>query len=81
MEKERLCVICGDPIPPKRLEVLPKTTTCVACALVPKKDRSDFKGQHFVQHTGGLHEKYLHEEDAEMDRKHKKRKKNKEKIQ
>jgi len=27
--------------------------------------------RHFVQHTGGLHEKYLHEEDAEMDEKHK----------
>lgn len=68
---ERLCVVCGDPIPAKRLAALPETTTCVGCATVPRKLRSDLPGRHFVQHTGGLHEKYLHEEDAEMDDKHK----------
>jgi RNA polymerase-binding transcription factor DksA len=64
------CVSCGEVIPPRRLEAVPGTKTCVDCSEVPRKKRSDLKGDHFVQHTGGLHEKYLHEEDAEMDRKH-----------
>jgi hypothetical protein len=68
--KDKLCVLCGDPIPPKRLEAVPGTTTCVKCASVSRKTRSQLPGRHFVQHTGGLHEKYLHEEDAEMDQKH-----------
>jgi len=68
--EEKLCVSCGEPIPAKRLEAVPGTTTCVACASVPRKTRGDLAGRHFVQHTGGLHEKYLHEEDAEMDQKH-----------
>ena len=67
--KEKYCVICGEPIPPGRLEAVPGTTTCVRCATVPRRKRSDLSGDHFVQHTGGHHEKYLHEEDAEMDRK------------
>ena len=68
--EDKLCVSCGEPIPEKRLEAVPGTTTCVKCATVPRKSRSDLAGRHFVQHTGGLHEKYLHEEDAEMDQKH-----------
>ncbi|HUT79209.1 MAG TPA: TraR/DksA C4-type zinc finger protein [Polyangia bacterium] len=67
---ERLCVTCGEPIPAARVEAIPGTTTCVACASVPRRTRADLPGRHFVQHTGGLHEKYLHEEDAEMDEKH-----------
>ena len=70
-EDEHLCVDCGAPIPVKRLAAVPGTTTCVACATVPRKTRVDLPGRHFIQHTGGLHEKYLHEEDAEMDEKHK----------
>jgi RNA polymerase-binding transcription factor DksA len=70
MSEERLCVVCGEEIPQKRLEAVPDTTTCVACSGVPRKGRGDLSGRHFVQHTGGLHEKYLHEEDAEMDQKH-----------
>jgi hypothetical protein len=66
---EKLCVSCGEPIPEKRLKAVPGTTTCVQCAMVSRKSRSDLRGDHFIQHTGGLHEKYLHEEDAEMDRK------------
>ena len=69
--KPKYCVSCGEEIPEKRLKAVPGTTTCVKCAMVPKKSRSDLRGDHFVQHTGGLHEKYLHEEDAEMDRKSK----------
>lgn len=67
--EEKTCVVCGAPIPPRRLEAVPGTTTCVRCATVPRRKRSDLRGDHFVQHTGGHHEKYLHEEDAEMDRK------------
>lgn len=74
-DEEKICVSCGEPIPLKRLEVVPGTTTCVACASVSRKKRGDLPGRHFVQHTGGLHEKYLHEEDAEMDQKHGKLKK------
>jgi RNA polymerase-binding transcription factor DksA len=69
-DDEKLCVTCGEPIPAKRLEALPETKTCIKCAAVPRKTRGDLAGRHFVQHTGGLHEKYLHEEDAEMDQKH-----------
>jgi len=68
--EEKLCVSCGEPIPAARLAAVPGTCTCVKCAVVPRKSRSDLSGRCFVQHTGGLHEKYLHEEDAEMDQKH-----------
>ena len=57
------CVICGGEIPKKRLEILPKTTTCVSCSNESKRSIKDLDGRHVVQHTGGLHEKYLHEED------------------
>ena len=70
MEEPKYCVSCGEEIPPARLKAVPGTTTCVKCASVPRKKRSDLPGQAFMQHSGGLHEKYLHEEDAEMDRKH-----------
>jgi hypothetical protein len=63
--QQKLCVSCGEPIPPKRLEILPGTTTCVACSSVTKKSIQDMPGRAVVQHTGGLHEKYLHEEDLE----------------
>jgi hypothetical protein len=69
MAEEHRCTCCGELIPAARLRALPGTTTCVRCATVPKKKRSDLRGEAFIQHTGGLHEKYLHEEDAEMDRK------------
>ena len=62
-----LCACCGEPIPEARLKAVPGTTTCVRCATVPRRTRSQLRGGAFVQHTGGLHEKYLHEEDAEMD--------------
>lgn len=29
---ERLCEMCGDPIPKQRLAVLPNTTKCIRCA-------------------------------------------------
>ena len=67
---EKYCVSCGEVIPARRLRAVPGTTTCVGCSSMPRKGRSDLRGEHFIQHTGGLHEKYLHEEDAEMDRKH-----------
>jgi hypothetical protein len=69
MMKESLCVCCGEPIPAARLKAVPGTTTCVRCATVPRKNGFALSGDALVQHTGGLHEKYLHEEDAEMDRK------------
>lgn len=58
------CVECGEPIPQKRLEALPGTTTCVKCSGVTKKTIGDMPGTATVQHTGGLHEKYLKEEDV-----------------
>ena len=59
----RACVLCGEPIPPKRLEALPDTKTCVVCSSESKKTIRDMPGSATVQHTGGLHEKYLKEED------------------
>lgn len=63
MTAEKFCVNCGEAIPARRLEVLPKTTTCVACSGMTKKSINDMPGHATVQHTGGLHEKYLKEED------------------
>ena len=62
---ERTCVICGELIPVKRLKILPNTNTCVQCSSEPKKSVKDIPGKNMVQHTGGLHEKYLKEEDIE----------------
>jgi len=33
----RNCTGCGEPIHPKRLEIMPNTTRCVACSTVQKK--------------------------------------------
>ena len=33
----RNCTGCGEPIHPKRLEIMPTTTRCVACSTVQKK--------------------------------------------
>ena len=33
----RKCTLCGEEIHPKRLEILPKTSTCVSCSAVGKK--------------------------------------------
>lgn len=63
MTIERTCVGCGEVIPPKRIEVLPNTLTCVGCSGVSRKAITDMSGTATVQHTGGLHEKYMKEED------------------
>lgn len=34
---EKLCVCCKQPIHPKRLEILPSATRCVACSTATKK--------------------------------------------
>jgi len=64
-DEVKLCTCCGEPIPPKRLEILPGVTTCVRCSSETKKSFRDLPGSATVQHTGGLHEKYLHEEDLD----------------
>ncbi len=40
MLAERHCEICGQAIPPERLEALPETRRCVECA---RKNGSDLK--------------------------------------
>lgn len=62
---KKLCIICGELIHPKRLEIMPNTKTCVSCSSETKKSVKDIPGKNMVQHTGGLHEKYLKEEDIE----------------
>jgi hypothetical protein len=32
MTEQILCARCGEPIPPKRLEIMPKTVVCVSCS-------------------------------------------------
>lgn len=59
------CQGCGEPIPPKRLEILPKTRHCVNCVRPERIRFNELPGTVTVQHTGGLHEKYLREEDIE----------------
>ena len=61
----RTCIVCGEPIPERRLRALPETKTCVACSSASKKTIRDMPGTATVQHTGGLHEKYLKEEDID----------------
>lgn len=60
------CVNCGEKIPPRRLEALPYTKTCVRCASDKRLSIEDLPGTATVQHTGGLHEKYMKEEDLEQ---------------
>jgi len=62
-EEERECISCGEVIPPRRIEILPNTHTCVACSGTSRKSIKDMPGTSTVQHTGGLHEKYMKEED------------------
>jgi len=61
----KTCTICGEEINKKRLKLLPHTTTCVKCSSECKKSINDVKNSAIVQHTGGLHEKYLKEEDVD----------------
>jgi hypothetical protein len=37
MEKNKLCIGCGEPIHPKRLEIIPTAVKCVACSTTGKK--------------------------------------------
>lgn len=60
---EKICTVCGNLIPVKRMLALPHTTTCVLCSCEDKKSFSDLPGSAVVHHTGGLHERYLKEED------------------
>lgn len=61
--EERICVGCKKVIDPRRVEALPNTATCMACSGTSRKSISDMSGAATVQHTGGLHEKYMKEED------------------
>jgi len=49
----RDCEDCGEPIPPKRLALLPYTTFCAFCApSLPRRTESDLAGTNaMVQHT------------------------------
>lgn len=61
--EERLCVTCKKVIPARRVEALPDTLTCMNCSSISRKVIRDLPGAATVQHTGGLHEKYMKEED------------------
>ena len=37
MEKNKLCIGCGEPIHPKRLEIIPTAVKCVDCSTTGKK--------------------------------------------
>ena len=37
MEKNKLCIECGEPIHPKRLEIIPTAVKCVVCSTTGKK--------------------------------------------
>jgi hypothetical protein len=37
MEKNKLCIGCGEPIHPKRLEIIPTAVKCVTCSTTGKK--------------------------------------------
>jgi RNA polymerase-binding transcription factor DksA len=47
------CEECGNPIPPKRIALLPRTRHCVRCApTVPRRCEADFTGTNaLLQHT------------------------------
>lgn len=47
------CEDCGEPIPPKRLALLPNTKHCVRCAPpVQRRSEADLSGTNaLIQHT------------------------------
>ena len=49
MSEERDCERCGNPIPPRRLEVLPNTRLCIECS---EAIGGDFKTYVTPEHTG-----------------------------
>jgi len=53
MGPERDCEDCGEPIPPRRLELLPHARMCAKCApSPPKRTESEFAGTNAMcQHT------------------------------
>lgn len=63
----RCCADCGEEIPSRRLEAVPGARHCVDCAAPPRVRFKDLPGSVTVQHGGGLHEKYLKEEDIPME--------------
>jgi len=61
-----LCEDCGTEIPRGRVEAIPGVKKCVSCAASRRRIFSELPGSATVQHTGGLHEKYLREEDIDL---------------
>ena len=52
--KTKKCVICNEPIHPKRLEILPNTIKCVSCSTTGKKGGFTFtkgEGDHTYNET------------------------------
>ncbi len=43
------CEICGAAIPPKRLEILPNTTTCVKCSETQPYSETDILGFNITE--------------------------------
>lgn len=53
-EKNRVfCELCGKPIPAKRLEFLPDTTTCVNCSQTQPYSEMEILGAQ-IKEPGGL---------------------------
>ena len=70
----RNCTGCGEPIHPKRLEIMPTTTRCVACSTVQKKGAVTImkgEGDHTWIETIHLeHEDFVKYMEAEKKIKH-----------
>lgn len=66
---KKTCTGCKQPIHPKRLEVLPNTTRCVACSTVNKKSGITItrgEGDHTYNETIIMeHDEYVKYKEAE----------------
>ena len=66
---KKICIGCKQPIHPKRLEVLPNTTRCVACSTVNKKSGITItrgEGDHTYNETIIMeHDEFIKYKEAE----------------
>ena len=70
----RHCTGCGEQIHPKRLEIMPNTTRCVACSTVQKKGAVTIMkgtGDHtWIETIHSEHEDFVKYMEAEKKIKH-----------
>jgi hypothetical protein len=68
--KNKNCIVCKDPIHPKRLEILPSATRCVACSNTKQKAGitvTKGEGDHTYNETIIMeHDEYVKFKESEV---------------